>query len=118
MLKLINQTEEKMIELYEIICGTLSITDPELLGQAKVCEKFTKKALVDRTNKMLNLPLIVSLKELATSEDLKGNMGFWRNNILLEVLRMNKETVNVRLLLENENENNRKSLGQIIVKSI
>ena len=95
LLKLINSNEEKITELYEIICRIIGINDPEKIGQEVVCEKFTVKALVLKVNRLIGPNLINSLKDKISSERQKDFPSFWRDNLLLEILRMGKENVNV-----------------------
>ena len=99
MLKLINSNEEKLTELYEIICRIINIRDVEGIGQEIVCEKFTRKVLVLKTNRLMGTTLISSLKDKIASDGQKEYPSFWRDNLLLEVLRTSKDTVNVRIIL-------------------
>ena len=98
-LKLINSNEEKYTEFYEIICKSLNITDPEYIGQDSVCEKFAKKSVAHKTNKLLGPTMIATLKERFFAQEQKKSTAFWRDNLLLEVLRMNKETLSVSFSL-------------------
>lgn len=98
LLKLINSNEEKLTEFYEIICRILNINDPEHLGFELVCEKFSKKSFVHKVSKLLNSTMIAALKERFFNHQHKKHAAFWRDNLLLEILRMNKENLAVNLL--------------------
>lgn len=100
-LKVINNGEEKLVELYEVICRILSIKDPENIGQESVCEKFTKKSLTYKMNKILGPGMTASIRDRLAVQNPKANMSFWRDNLLLEVLRMSKDIVNVSSIFLN-----------------
>jgi len=93
-LKIINAGEEKLTEIYEIICRILNIHDPEGAGQETVCDKFTRKLLVFRTSRLIGPALIASLQEKINNDGQRKYPSFWRDNLLLEIARMNRDTVN------------------------
>lgn len=97
-LKLINANEEKLTEFYEIICRILNINDPEHIGFDLVCDKFSKKSFAHKMSKQLNSTMIAALKERFFYNQQKKVAAFWRDNLLLEILRMNRETLSVSQL--------------------